>query len=84
MNGLGEQVVERFKLSWRLQRQDFGAQAGKNKHHSFPARCGGVKKNKREELSGNEVAGLVLDLTRSLEKQFSCPVRDWQQSLNRN
>ena len=27
MNGLGEQVVERFKLSWSLQPWDFGAQA---------------------------------------------------------
>ena len=59
MNGLGEQVVERFKLSWRLQRQDFGAQAGKNKHHSFPARCGGVKKNKREEREEKKVFELM-------------------------
>lgn len=30
MDGLGEQVVERFKLSWRLQHRDFGPPAAKD------------------------------------------------------
>ena len=30
MDGLGEQVIERFQLSWRLQPQDFGAPAAKD------------------------------------------------------
>jgi hypothetical protein len=30
MDGLGEQIVERFKLSWRLHHRDFGPPAAKN------------------------------------------------------
>jgi hypothetical protein len=38
MNGLSEQVVERFKLSWRLQPWDFAAPDAKYQAARFKSR----------------------------------------------